>query len=414
MKNRRIIMTLLISFLMVLSAVPFASSTAAGAKSVPVIHKTIYLNSELTLYGGKFGKSYGYKVENEDYNYIDIDYFSGDDCYYFTVAGVKTTGDKKPAVTIYEYKSDTKKVKYKKFVFTVKKAEKVKRKNLTVRKGSIKAINIPEYTKSIKVTYSKKGIAKFMSRYSYSYINSPHIGNYLDEEYDHAGIKGLKKGTTKITIWQKTPKLKLGSFKVKVKNLKPKIKKKYKTVKVKRGSIHDAIAVEGVVENPLLKAKYTATVKDKKMADAEWWSDDNHNDYFRVAPRKTGKTKVTVYETYKGKKRTVGTFILKAVNGTNADYVKWRISITDDGICYMPKFKNNKCNLKKKIVDDYLSDYKSSDYKITYKSYYPDVLSVNKKGIVTRHKKSVNIEEHIFFTIKFKDGSKCTHFTYGY
>ena len=413
MKNRRIIMTMLLSFLIVLSAVPFSSSISASTESVPVINKTIYLNSEFTLYGGKFGKTYDYEVENAEYLDDDTYYSDGDDGYYFTVSGAKvTTDDKKPAVTVYEYKSDTKKVKYKKFVFTVKKAKKFKQKNLTVRKGGIKPIKIPDYTKSIKITYSKKGIAKFIRRYGY--IKSPRVGYYLDSENDCSGIKGLKKGTTRITIWQKSPKIKLGSFKVKVKNIKPRIKKKYKTLKINMSSYDFAVAVEGVVENPLLKAKYTASVADKKEADTTWWSDDNHDEFFRVLPRKIGKIKVTVYETYKGKKRTVGTFILKAVKGKAADHVKWLIFITDDGICYMPKFKNNKCDLKEKIVDYYLSDYKSTDYKITYKSYYPDVLSVDKKGIVTRHKKSKNIMEHIFFTIKFKDGSQCTHFTYSY
>ena len=66
---------------------------------------------------------------------------------------------------------------------------------------------------------------------------------------------------------------------------------------------------------------------------------------------------------------------------------------------------NESVNLKKYIVD-LLSGFKKSEYKISYYANYPEILSVDKKGIVTCHSKPDIINPYIFYTVIFSDGSK--------
>lgn len=391
--------------LVVFSATACSQSIVSAKKEIPVEKRTAYLNSEVEFKGGNEERTYTFKLENKEYIDEDWDIYSnGEGGYYLPITGRKVTKDIRPIITIYEYKTSTRKEPIKKIEITVKKSKPLNQGDITVRKGGAKIIKFPYEYDDVKVKYSKKGIAKFKEKL---FFLSGRCGRYVDYMHKYC-VEGINNGTTRVTFYQKSNNLKLGSFKIKVKNLKPKIKKKYKTVTVNMDAIDDGLAVEGLVENPLSNAKYSAVVTNKKVAYALSTSDDNNIDYFCIRPIKAGKTKVTVFEKYKGEIKTVGTVNLKSKKGTMGDRVSYYIWDDIDG-CNLTKFKNNKCDLKKQLINYYLNGvYKKSEYKMSFRANYPDVISVDKNGIVTRHKKKADVEAHIYFTIKFKDGSKCS------
>lgn len=408
MKSVKCIISLFGLILLVFFATACSQPTVSAKQNIPVEKRTAYLNSEVVFKGGNDERTYNFKLDNKEYIDEDWDIYSnGEGGYYLPITGRKITKNIKPIITIYEYKTSTQKVPVKKIEITVKKSKPLNQNDITVRKGGAEIIKFPYVYDDVKVKYSKKGVAQFKEK---TFFLSGRCSKYVDYKHKYC-IEGIKNGTTRITFYQKSDNLKLGSFKVKVMNLKPMIKKKYKSVTVNMDAVDNGLAVEGLVKNSLSKAKYSAVVKNKKVAYALSSSDDNNIDYFCIRPIKAGQTKVTVFEKYKGKTEIVSTINLKSKNGTMGDRAQHYISDDTDG-CKLTKFKSNKCDLKKKLINYYLSGvYKKSEYKITFRANYPDVLSVDKNGIVTRHKKKSKVVANIYFTINFKDGSKCSCYT---
>lgn len=409
MKSRKLIITVLFIMLVVVLVTACSQPFDSAEKEIPVEKRTVYINSEVEFKGGNEERTYAFELENKEYIDEDWDeYSNGKGGYYLQIKGRKVTKDIRPIITVYEYKTGTQKEPVKKIEMTVKKSKPLDQKDITVRKGGAKIIKFPYEYDDIRVKYSKKGIVKFNEKMVFC---SGRCGSYVD--YKHkCCIEGIKNGTTRVAFYSKSNNLKLGSFKVTVTDLKPIIKEKYKTVTINMDSIDNGLAVEGLVDNTLLNAKYSAVVNNNKIAYARPTSDENNIDYYCIRPIKEGKTKATVFEKNEGETRTVGTVNLQSEKGTMGDRVSCYIWDNNEG-CNLNDFKNNKCDLGKKLINHYLKGvFKKSQYKITFRANYPDILSVDKNGIVTRNKKKSDVEARIYFTIKFKDGSKCSWYTY--
>ncbi len=371
-----------------------SSATAASSDNVPIVDKTVYLYTNKIFTGGNWHKTYDEKVTNGEYLYNEDKYSEDEQGYYIDIAGKKLTSHrKKPIITIYRYDSSTKKTDVKKLRITVKKTRKVKIKPININYGATKELKLPRYTKAVKFKFSKKNIIKIEDS-----------GNYY-----HPIIRSLNYGTVKVTMTLKGTKIKLGSFKVTVKNIKPSIRKKYKTLTLKhssKGNISgEDIHLKDMLLYPRSKAKYSVSIKNKKTAGTYYSYPDT-----LIYARKIGKTKAIVYETLHGKKRKIGTFNINIKKAKMKDVLAYEASADGLDINDIILQPGKSVNLKKYIVD-LLSDFKKSEYKISYYANYPEALSVDKKGIVTCHSKPDIINPYIFYTVKFSDGSKYEWYT---
>ena len=388
MKIFKTITVITLSLLIAVNIIPY-SATAANSDNVPIVDKTVYLYTKKVFTGGNWHNTYDESFKNGECIYYDEDSSYDDDGYYINIAGKKLTSHRnKPIITIYRYDSSTKKTAVKKLRITVKKTRKVRIKPININYGATKELKLPSYTKTVKFKFSKKNIVKI-----------EHYSNYYSPI-----IRSLNYGTVKVTMTLKGTKIKLGSFKVTVKNIKPSIRKKYKTLTLKhssKGNISgEDIHLKDMLLYPRSKAKYSVSIKNKKTAVTYYSYPDTV-----IYARKSGKTKAVVYETLYGKKRKIGSFNIRIKKAKMKDVLAYEASKDALDINDIILKPNESVNLKKYIVD-LLFDFKKSEYKISYYANYPEVLSVDKKGIVTCHSKPDIITPYIFYTVKFSDGSK--------
>ena len=130
-----------------------------------------------------------------------------------------------------------------------------------------------------------------------------------------------------------------------------------------------------------------------------------------VYSKKTGKTKLTVYEKRgKNKKKKIGTITLTIKKAKDSKVYSSNRERDNDGIFYEFFISpGDKVDLKSIVVGTYLntsrSHFKESEYTFTAKSKYPNTITVDKNGVCTCHDFGNN---EVTYTITFKDGSKVT------
>ena len=407
MKKLKLIISLLLVTAVCASSFVFPTASASAA-SVKVKNKTLYLYTEKVFSGGNGDKDYFCTVENKEYVNVDFigEYGTG---YDLTVSGKKLTGSKKPLVTIYYKNSAGKKIVVKKYRFTVKRTQKVNFKDVYLNKGTTEYVfDSFKYTKRVKYSFSKKGIASIKGDCirSNELYYSPFMNDYRVGEY----AKGLKFGKTKVTVKLKGTNVTLGKFYIIVKNIKPSIKKSRKTVVLrynKHGYVYKGTAyLLSTLNNTRKNAKYSLKIRDKKIARAEkyWYRDVALEPAFTA--KKVGKTKADVYEKLNGKKTKIGTLNIKVKKAKMAEVMRFCQMADEEGIYYFVK-KGDKVNLKSELKGWYLRYFKSDEYKITFKSSNPKVISVNSKGVVKCLTEFNEWScETVRCTVKFSDGSK--------
>ncbi|MBR2280488.1 MAG: hypothetical protein IJ903_06175, partial [Ruminococcus sp.] len=322
-------------------------------------------------------------------------------------------------VTVYCKDENGKVSILRRYIFTIKKAQKVKVKNIKVNKGEIKRIPIPVYSKhgyedyynkDIVYSYSKKGIAKAdmgfqVSKDLYSIYRSEDCGVY---------VKGLKYGKTKVTAKLKGTNFKLASFYVTVKYLRTSIKKKYKTVKLEynpKGEVYkQECLLDAVLSNMHSGSKYYVKIKNTKIAKSSEhysWSQCIQGylgTYIRA--KKLGKTTVTVYEKRGSSVSKVGSFKLKVKKAKLAEICDYLVTVSDEvGTDIINLSYGKTFNLKKCVKGVFLYNIKKSNYSITFKTKDSEYISVSKNGKVKCLTKD-RVNTYVTFTIKFKDGSK--------
>lgn len=297
---------------------------------------------------------------------------------------------------------------------------KFNKKQITVAAGSYKSFYIisknDQYriNTNVKFKSSNKKVAQFKNEgvpYSAGWNYS------TTDEKEPAIIRGYKPGKAVITAYEKGTNRKLGKIKVTVKKIKTSIKKKYKTVKLKYNPVSSSYVYTSLlVNNPKKGATYSAKIKNKKAAKINKGHKSVVNSVLSVKetiePKKAGKTKVTIYEKFKGKKKTkVGTFTLKASYTTFAKVFKFANSM-DGNPMYWDQFQKvgYKFNIKKDFEEHYnLKKYKKYGYKITLENINESVLKLDSDGTVTALKIPGDNEKYgIKITVKFSDKSKVT------
>ncbi|MBQ5346471.1 MAG: hypothetical protein IIU39_00230, partial [Ruminococcus sp.] len=233
-----------------------ASVSAASAEK-----KTMVQYNQLNL-GFKKAEADNYEcvVDNNSKGYIEIDAKNEGNYYWLMVNSEKVTPeDKKPVLTVYKVEGENK-TEYKKYEFTVTAYKKIKMSDAKINKNTWQKVRVKNpYTKGHKLSYNKK-IVKFGSYYGDTKGN-----------YDY-GVKGLKKGTTKVKVYFKGTKKLIGSFKITVGDFKAKVKKKYKKLTLnynkhmKKTNYLDggSINLAETIKNFHANSTYTFKAKNKK------------------------------------------------------------------------------------------------------------------------------------------------------
>ncbi len=200
-------------------------------------------------------------------------------------------------------------------------------------------------------------------------------------------------------------------MKVTVKNIKSSIKKKYKTTTIKYNPHRkDYVYTSILVNNPKKGAVYTAKVNNTDIAKAKKWYKSKVNSVLTVQniieSRKVGKTKAVIYEKLNGKKRKVGTINVVVKYRTTANVLAM---VERNDPMYWDQYQpvGYQFNVVNDVKIYYLSGYKESEYKITFKNTNPDVLSVDEEGNATVLKLPGEKEKYgVKVTITFNDGSE--------
>ena len=410
----------IIAFLIILSLTVAAPAVCAETKAATAkgnnfktIEKTVYLYTKTELpYFGDDGDGYRYSCTVSKGKCISVHsetYMEG--CVNPVIVGKKLTkGNAKPVITIYRNMEGEPKQVYRKYRITVKKTPKVSQK-LNVNKNALKLTKLKSnYTKKFVFKYSDKSVARIK-------WDSVLSGNIYDSGRWQKGksgycVKGLKYGKTRVKVYLKGTKIKVGDFKITVKNVKPAIKKKYKTVKlwhskygfVKKGNF----CVEDIVNDLSIDSKLSVKIADKKIAYYYVTSPENEDyDVTMIYAKRLGKTKVTVYETLNGVKRRVGTVRIVVNKATMAD-AAWNAPYEEE-FMDLPEelYPGDTCDIKEAVESYYLEGFKAKDYKITIKSKFPKIASVSKGGVL-KVIKPVLTDEHtrlVEYKINFRDKS---------
>ena len=388
--------------------------TTAKGNNVKTIDKTVYLYTKTELpYFGDNGDGYRYSCTVSKGKCISVDsetYVGG--CVHPEIVGKKLTkGHTKPVITIYRNLEGEPKQVYRKYRITVKKTPKVSQK-LNVNKNALKLTKLKSnYTKKFVFKYSDKSVAKI----KWASVLSDNIyysWRYQDGKEGYC-VKGLKYGKTRVKVYLKGTKIKVGDFKITVRNVKPAIKKKYKTVKLwysKYGEVEkQEFCVEDIVNDLSVKSKLSVKIADKKIAYYYVTSPENE-DYgvTMIYAKRLGKTKVTVYETLNGVKRKVGTVRIVVKKATMAD-AAWNAPYEEE-FMDLPEelYPGDTCDIKEAVESYYLDGFKAKDYKITIKSVFPKIASVTKGGVLKVLKPGFSDDEQlelVEFKIVFRDKS---------
>ncbi len=412
----------------ILMAVVIAASVAlipatASAAKVKTAKQTIsvYETAAFDVFYTKYHK-FKLSITNNSKKYLkaSINYDAGDSEFgqYFAliVTGLKKTPKKDaPVVTVYYKNKDGKKVTIAKAKVTVKgtKPKAQNFKNLTLNPGTLApSQEIVGNYYDVEERISDKSVVK-------TDYNSPYTTTdiYRGEYSDCGYVKALKKGTATISYWLKNYNVKLGEYKVTVKDVKTTINKNYETVELKyfdgklnklydRNQFYTAL----VLENYHKDAVYTSKIEDESVLSAKTVKkgkvSPNTNEL--LSAKKTGETKVKIYEQKKGssKKTKVGTVNVKVEPATMADIVEaGDRDHSVAGIYFMCIEKDETVDGFESVRLTWLENFNESDYTIKLTTDDTKVFNIDENGKVTRLS---NAYARITIEVTFTDGSVFT------
>ncbi len=385
-------------------------SFSASAKKVKTKNVTVhhYSQKNLTVKKTSAQKKYtfDYSIKNNSKNYIKVNFSDWGVSYNLQIKGRKITAKKLPVISIF-YKKDDTKVIVKKFKVAVAKKEKVTFKDVQINKGTTKVITLKNpYYKDYYFKLSKQKVAKISMAYFAS-----------GEKFSYS-TKGVKRGTANVNVYLKDYNVKVGRFKIEVGNFPTTVKKSCKKIKLKYNG-HGSNAY--MSKSHVMLADILKNMKAETKAKYSVVS-DNENVVSSLSTGEiyaTGKgtTTCTVYEKLgKAKKKPIDKFTVTStkanmayVASENSMYYDEGIFGQGEGIEYLNLTDNKTLNMKAIIISCLInnkitgSHFKSSLYKIIYKSSDKSVATVTGSGVVTAKNYGSAI---ISYTISFKDGSE--------
>ena len=391
----------------VLSALIIAGAALVPTSAVTVKTKDKVLTkyTKVKLSAKKSKKNiYNYKIANNKKNNIKVEFEDKGSSYKLYVYANKVTKDKKlPTLTLYKEKNGQK-TDLKKYRFTVKKMKKTKFSDFKVNVKMSKSKTIKnKYTKEYKLSYNKK-IIKIDSKYKIKGSKRTYK------------IKSLKKGTTKVKVYLKGTKVKVGEFKATSGDVKTTVKKKHRPLKLKYNSHGESnymagcnIQLESILQDKKYNTTYTATVNNEKIAST--YTDKNKTYIYSTGK---GTTTATLYQKIGGGDETkVGTFKI-TVSKTKMNYVlqQNRLYYPDgifgngESVEYLKPGEvfDMKAVILEKLINNKMtgSHFKPSDYSISFVSNDTSVASVTSAGKVTAKTVGFAI---VNYSIGFTDNS---------
>lgn len=406
MKLIRKTTALFLAIICILSCMSFSVSAKKAKTENVTVHN--YSQKDLTVKKTSAQQKYtfDYSIKNNGKKYVNVKFSDVGASCDLEIKGRKITSKKLPVISVFYKKGDTK-VIVKKYKVTVDKKVKVNFKNVQINKGTTKVITVKNpYYKDYYFKLSKPKVAK---------ISMEYFAKGKKFSYD---TKGVKKGTTNVNVYLKDLNVKVGRFKIEVGNFPTTVKKSCKKLKLKYSSYgsNAYMSKSHVMLGDILKNMKAETKAKYSVVS------DNENVVSSLSTGEiyaTGKgtTTCTVYEKFgKAKKKPIGNF---TVTVTKADmaYVAVENSMWYDegifgqgeGIEFLNLIDNKTLNMEEIIVSCLInnnttgSHFKSSLYKITYKSGDKSVATVNSSGIVTAKDYGSAV---ISYTIRFKDNSE--------
>ncbi len=377
----------------------------ASAVTVKTKDKVLTKYTRVKLSAKKSKKNtYNYKISNNKKNNVKVEFEDKGSSYKLYVYANKVTKEKKlPTLTIYKEKNGTK-TNLKKYRFTVQK---------------FKGTKFSDYKVNVKMSKSKTLKNKYTKEYKFSY-NKKIIK--IDTKFKKSGskrtykIKSLKKGTTKVKVYLKGTKVKVGEFKATSGDVKTTVKKKYRPLKLKYNSHGESnymancnIKLDSILQDKKYKATYTATISNENVAST--YTDKNKTYIYSTGK---GTTTATLYQKIGDKAETkVGTFKI-TVSKTKMNYVlqQNRLYYPDgifgngESVEYLKPGEvfNMKAVITEKLINNKMtgSHFKSSDYSISFVSNDTSVATVTSAGKVTARSTGFAI---VNYSIGFSDNS---------
>ena len=382
-----------------------AALVPTSAVTVKTQDKVLSKYTKVKLSAKKSKKNtYNYKIANNTKNNVKVEFQDKGTSYKLYVYACKVTKDKKlPTLTLYKEKNG-KKTELKKYRFTVNKFKATKFTDYKVNVKMSKSKTLKNnYTKEYRLSYNKK-ILKFDSKVKKSGSKRTYK------------IKSLKKGETKVKVYLKGTKVKVGEFKATSGDIKTTVKKKYRPLKLKYNSHGESnymagcnIELNSMLQDKKYKAVYSVTVGNENIAST-------YTDKKKTYIYSTGKgtTTATLYQKVgSGEEKKIGTFKI-TVSKTKMNYVlkqnrlyyPYGIFGNGESVEYLkPKeVFNMKAVIMEKLINNKMtgSHFKSSDYSISFVSNDKSVATVTSAGKVTAKKVGYAI---INYSIGFTDNS---------
>ncbi len=401
MKFTKTILCSILTVLIIAGAAVFPSS----ATTVKTTNKVMSKYTKLKLSAAKSKKdTYKYKIKNNSKNYVIVDFKDNGSKYKLTVSSrKKTSASKKPVITVYKEKNG-KKTDVKKYRFTVTKTEKQNFSDVKINVKMSKSVTIKNpYTKEYKLNYDKKIIT----------IDSKYKTNGKKRVYS---VKTLKKGSTKVEVYLKGTKAKVGEFTVTAGDVKTKIKKNYKPLNLKYNGHGESnymadchIKLNSILKDRKYNTTYTVTIDNEKVASTYI---DNDKTYIYSTGK--GSTTAQLYQKIGDEPETKVTSFKINVTKTKMNYVvKQNMLYYPDGIFgngEMVEYLSpgDTLNMKDTIVNSLInnkmtgSHFKTSCYSISFVSSDTSVASVTSIGKVTAKKLGYTI---VNYSIGFSDNS---------
>ncbi|MGN1138152.1 MAG: Ig-like domain-containing protein [Ruminococcus sp.] len=332
--------------------------------------------------------------------------------FFVEIAAFKKA-DKVQTVTL-KYAKNGKSHLYRKFKVSVNDMKKVNFKDVTINKGSVNKVKIPNpycdyYT--FKVSDKSKlyieGDAYYYGKYKYN-------GLVRAEDNFAYCFTAKKTGSVKVDVYITNANKKVGSFNVTIGDYKTYVYEDNKVVKLKYSKYgsnaymsESHILIEDILNNSKSNAKYKVVSDNEKAVSflgsghlyAEGIGTANCSVYEKIGKTTTLVDKITV----KVKKAPMSYVAREnyywyddGIFG-KGEYVEY-LNLTDNTTLEMEDTIKT-CLINNKTTG---SHFKPSQYSISYKSDNPKVATVTKKGTVTA--KSLGYT-NITYSIKFSDKS---------
>ncbi len=375
----------------------------ASAAGTTVKVKTIRRFTEKTYVMKKSTKrEYKCKVKYNDGNYIKTSFSDDGKTASLSVFANKVPEKRLPVVKIV-FRDSKKKLRVAKTLkFKIEPAGKLDFENMNINTGTVKETILDN---------------PFDRNYTLKASNSKLVSikqAYLADHKEHFNIKALKTGSTTVSVYIKSTKI--GSFKVTNGDFETTIPEKYQNLTLyynSHGSStymgYSHVDISDILEDKKAKTKYAVYVEDESVASVI-----SANLLYSTG---LGKTTAEVFQKIGNHPRTsLGKINITVKKISMAYVVRQNVAFYNDGIFGngdMVEFLDLKKNktlklaptIKSKLLNnDYTgSAFKSSDYKITYKSSNSKVVKVDSAGKATAVKAGF---ARVRYTITFSDKTK--------